>query len=400
MDKLKKNILIVADSMDIGGIEKSLVAMLDCFDYENYNVDLRLYKNSGELFDKINQNVNILEQSKEMEGFHWGIRSLWHRREFKMLFKKLKARAIRKCFAKIKGIKDPKYYQAQLLYEDIHKNLKIENKKYDLAIGYAWPHNYVIQNVHTQKRVGWIHTDYSTIEVDRKLDENMWRKLDKIVSISDDCTKAFLEKYPGLKDKIIKIENIQNIKFIKEQVEKNTDKKIFDSEKFNLLSVGRLSPEKGFDIAIDSLEILHSKGYKNIRLNIVGFGQQEKNLKLKIKNKGLEEDFILHGKQMNPYKYMKNCDLYVQPSRYEGNSVTVNEAKILAKPVIITNYKTAKSQITHMHDGYISDLTAEDLAESIIKLYEDETLRKRLEENCKNNNYDNSKNLKKLYELI
>ena len=400
MDKLKKNILIVADSMDIGGIEKSLVAMLDCFDYENYNVDLRLYKNSGELFNQINPNVNILEQSEELEKFYFGIYELLKKFEFKMFFKRLKAKIISNIFAKFKNMKEVKYYQLQLSYKYIHKNLERENKKYDLAIGYAWPHDYVIQNVDAKKKIGWIHTDYSTIDVERKLDENMWRKLDKIISISDDCTKAFLEKYPSLKDKIIKIENIQNIKFIKEQAEKNNEEEIFNKEKFNLLSVGRICIEKGFDMAVETLSILHSKGYKNIRWNIVGFGPCEEELKLKIKNKGLEKDFILHGKQMNPYKYMKNCDLYIQPSRYEGNSVTVNEAKILAKPVIITNYKTAKSQITHMYDGYISEMTAEALAESVIKLYEDKSLRKTFEENCKNNNYDNSKNLEKLYKLI
>lgn len=396
----KKNILIVADSMDIGGIEKSLIAMLDCFDYENYNVDLRLYKNSGELFNQINPKVNILSQSEELEKFFYGMYELFKKGEFKIFFKRLRAKVVSNIFGKFKNMKEIKYYQVQLIYKYIHKNLKVENKKYDLAIGYAWPHDYIIQNVCAKKKIGWIHTDYSTIDADRKIDEKMWGQLDKIISISDECTSAFLEKYPKLKDKIIKIENIQNIKFIKEQAEKDNEKEVFDKSKFNLLSVGRICIEKGFDIAVETLSILHSKGYKNIRWNIVGFGPWEKELKDQIKNKGLKEDFILYGKQMNPYKYIKNCDLYIQPSRYEGNSVTVNEAKILAKPIIITNYKTAKSQITHMYDGYISEMTAEALAESIIKLYEDENLRNTLGENCKNNNYDNSKSLEKLYELI
>ena len=97
---------------------------------------------------------------------------------------------------------------------------------------------------------------------------------------------------------------------------------------------------------------------------------------------------------------MKACDLYVQPSRYEGKAVTVTEAQILGKPVMITNYKTAKSQLEDGVDGYIAELSIEGIADGIEKLYNDTELRKQLEENCKNKDYTNKSELEKLYKII
>src|SRR5699024_10418704 len=104
--------------------------------------------------------------------------------------------------------------------------------------------------------------------------------------------------------------------------------------------------------------------------------------------------------KMNPYKYMKICDLYVQPSRYEGKAVTVGEAQILGKPVMITNYTTAKSQVKEDFDGYICDSTIEGIADGIEKLFGDKALRDKLSCNCKKSDYKNFNELNKLYKLI
>ena len=176
----------------------------------------------------------------------------------------------------------------------------------------------------------------------------------------------------------------------------------FKKEKglFKLLSVGRFDEAKGFDNAIKALRILHDRGYKNIKWYVIGYGRDEELLKNLIKENNLEDSFILLGKKVNPYPYMKECDLYVQPSRYEGKAVTVTEAQILGKAVMITNYTTAKSQLKNGQDGYITDLSIEGIADGIEKLYKDEKLRKRLEENCKNNDYINKSELDKLYKII
>ena len=125
---------------------------------------------------------------------------------------------------------------------------------------------------------------------------------------------------------------------------------------FKLVSVARLSYAKGIDNAVRALKILVDRGYDNIKWYIVGYGGDEQIIKDLIKENNLEDKFILLGKQINPYPYIKSADLYIQPSRSEGKAVTVCEAQILSKPVLITNYTTAQSQIKNGFDGCITEL--------------------------------------------
>ena len=145
---------------------------------------------------------------------------------------------------------------------------------------------------------------------------------------------------------------------------------------------------------------MKDKGYNDIAWYVVGYGGDEEMIKGLIKELKLEDSFILLGKQTNPYPYMKAADLYVQPSRYEGKAVTVGEAQILSKPVMITNYTTAKSQLRDGVDGYITELSVEGIADGIEKLYKDSALRKAVNNNCKQTDYSNSNELDKLYAII
>ena len=182
----------------------------------------------------------------------------------------------------------------------------------------------------------------------------------------------------------------------------NKEVKDFNTKKneFNLLSVARFSPAKGIDNAVKALRLLHDRGFKDIKWYVVGYGGDEQMIKDLIKENDLEDSFILLGKKTNPYPYMKECDLYVQPSRYEGKAVTVGEAQILCKPVIITNYSTANSQVNNNFDGYITELSIEGIANGIEKLYKDKEFRDKLIKNCMTMDYGNSYELDKLYKIL
>ena len=182
--------------------------------------------------------------------------------------------------------------------------------------------------------------------------------------------------------------------------QENVEKEIADNKSFKLISVARLSHAKGIDNAVRALKILKDRGLNNIKWYVVGYGGDEEMIRSLIKENNLEDSFILLGKKINPYPYMKACDVYVQPSRYEGKAVTVVEAQILNKPVIITNYTTAQSQLKNGFDGYITELSIEGIADGIEKLYKDEKLRNKLMNNCKSSNYGNSHELDKLYKLF
>ena len=196
------------------------------------------------------------------------------------------------------------------------------------------------------------------------------------------------------------MENITSPDFIRGMASENIEGNIKNDNSFKLVSVARLSYAKGIDNAVRALRLLHNRGLTNIKWYVVGYGGDEEIIRNLIKENNLEDSFILLGKKINPYPYINVADIYVQPSRYEGKAVTVGEAQILGKPVVITNYTTAKSQVRDNVDGYVCKLSIEGIAEGIEKLYKDKNLRIKLSDNCKNTDYSNSSELQKLYSVF
>jgi len=133
---------------------------------------------------------------------------------------------------------------------------------------------------------------------------------------------------------------------------------------------------------------------------VVGYGPLEKDLQKLINELELNERFFLLGKKVNPYPYIKACDIYVQPSRYEGKAVTVREAQILKKPVVITNFPTARSQAQDEYDALITSKDIEGIVMGVQRLIDDEQLRDQLISNVSKNNYGNEEEVEKLYQLI
>lgn len=394
-----KNVLISTFDMEIGGVERSLINMLSEFDYKNNNVDLMLYSHSGDFLSLLPKGFNLLPEIKEYKTFRQGIGQVFKNGFYGIGCGRVLAKVISLIKGKMNKSSEIGYYQMQLMWKYAIKYLPKMEKNYDVAISYLWPHYFIAEKVNAKKKIAWIHTDYSVIEVDKEEDLKIWNKFDYIVSISESCTKAFLKKYPELKEKIVLVENINSQKFVTKQANENITDYIFDKSNFNLVTTGRLCYQKGFDNAINALRILHDKGYKNIKWYVIGYGGDEEKLKDLIKENKLEDSFILLGKKINPYPYMKVCDVYVQPSRYEGKAVTVVEAQILSKPVLITNYPTAKSQVKEGYDGVICDLSVEGIANAVESLINSKQTLKELSQNCMKNNYSNKDELEKLYNL-
>ncbi|MGL5351136.1 MAG: glycosyltransferase [Cetobacterium sp.] len=392
-----KSVLIASYDMEIGGVERSLASMLNNFDYKKHDVDLLLYNHTGPFLQYIPAEVNLLPQNKSYSTIRKGIGSIARSGMLHLAFERVRAKFVGKSGIK-KGFDDT--YQMQLMWRYCKKYFRKVDKKYDVAISYLWPHDFVLDKVNAKVKIAWIHTDYSKINPDREMDLKIWERYDYIVAVSEDCLESFLKIYPTLVSRCRVIENITSPKFIKEMSDEGRDKIPFDSENFNLLSVARFSYAKGIDIAVETLRILKKRGYENIKWYVVGYGGDEEQIKRLIEAYSLKNNFILLGKRENPYPFMKRCDLYVQPSRYEGKAVTVSEAQILGKPVLITNYPTASSQVKDGVDGIITDLSPEGLADKIEILYKDRDILKRLENHCSKTDFSNEKELERLYELF
>ena len=395
-----KDILVASFDMEVGGVERSLISMLEGFDYKKYAVDLMLYRHQGDFMELVCNKVNLLDEVPQYTTFRKSIGETLKDKEYGIGFSRILSKINTRFTGKAKGIVETGYYQMQLMWKYATPFLPKLDKEYDVAISYLWPHYFVADKVKAKKKIAWIHTDYSIIETDIEMDLKVWNKFDYIVAVSEACKNSFLKKYSALKNKVIVMENITSPQFIRDMANEEIDTPMLLDNRFKVITVARLSHAKGIDNAVRALRILKDKGYENIAWYVVGYGGDETMIKNLIRDLKLENSFVLLGKQINPYPYIKEADLYVQPSRYEGKAVTVGEAQILAKPVLITNYTTANSQVKNGVDGYITELSVEGIADGIEKLYRDATVRKQLVNNCSNTDYSNKYELNKLYEIM
>ncbi|MEG1410482.1 MAG: glycosyltransferase [Romboutsia sp.] len=395
-----KNVLISSFDMEIGGVERSLISMLDNFDYDNYDVDLMLYSHTGDLFNLLSKKPNLLKEDKRYKTFRLSIAQTMKNGNINIGISRVLSRFKAKSYGQKKNIKDYGYIQMQYMWQSALDFLPNIDKHYDVAISYLWPHYFVADKVKADTKIAWIHTDFSKIDTDENMDLVMWNKFDHIVAVSEDCKKAFVSKYPLLSHKVMVIENITSPNFVRKLSEEKIEDFQINEGEFRIVSVGRYSDAKGFDNAIKALKILHDRGYKNIKWYVIGYGGEEELYRNLIEENNLQDSFILLGKKTNPYPYMKNCDIYAQPSRYEGKAVTVTEAQILGKPVMLTNYTTANSQVKSGVDGYITDLSIEGIADGIEYLSLNSNLRQSISDYCDKTDYSNYGELDNLYRIM
>ena len=396
----KKKILITSFDMAIGGVERSLLGMLSQIDYSKYDVDLLLFKHEGEFLPLLPKGPSLLQEIPQYATFRKSIGETLKAKQYSIALTRILSKFHADLTGRVKRIAEPGYYQMQLMWKNALPFLPKLKKEYDVAISYLWPHYFVGEKVRAKKKIAWIHTDYSTVDTNVKMDLKMWNKFDHIAAVSDACRQSFLTKYRQLRNKVVVIENITSPDFIRKMADEAVDNPMIHDNRFKVVTVARLSHAKGIDQAVNALKKLKDKGYDDICWYVVGYGGDEPMVKDLIKELKLEDCFILLGKQTNPYPFMKTCDLYVQPSRYEGKAVTVAEAQILSKPVVITNYTTAKSQLKDGFDGYITELSVEGLADGIEKAYKDPGMRNELMNNCRETKYGNSSEIEKLYAMI
>lgn len=393
---MKKKLLIVSHALELGGAERSLIGLLDALDPGTWDIDLFLLRHEGELMDAIPEHVNLLPEVPAYTVLARPMKDT------------LKEGHVLLTGARIAGKFAAKHFEKANGYTDSGVGIEYSHKytyrlmppiqpdtEYDLAVSFLTPHYICAHKVHAKKKIAWIHTDYSRVRVNIASETVMWDAYDYIASISDAVTDSFLKTFPTLAGKIILIENILPTKLIQRQANAFSADKEMPPKGIRLLSVGRYCTAKNFDNVPDICSRLIQSGL-DVYWYIIGFGPDEQLIRQKSAEAGMEDRVILLGKKENPYPYIKACDLYVQPSRYEGKSVTVREAQILGKPVVITCYATSKSQLEDGVDGVIVPMDNEGCAAGIAVLLRDEKKMKVLQETCSQCDYSNSKEANKL----
>ena len=408
---MKKRIFISMHYMEIGGAEMALVGLLQALDYTKYDVDLFLHAHRGEMMQFIPKEVNLLPEIKEYAHIECPMKQALLDGCWGVLFGRLKAKWLTRKYLKKKGVTESAA-GLQYVADCVSPFLPSLHQfgEYDLAISFLQPHNYVAEKVKAKKKICWIHTDYSVVDVNAELELPIWAAFDHVVSISDDVTKTFLQTFPSLESKIIKIENILSPKFVHHRADEfdamdELQPTGMNGHSINIISIGRFTFQKNFENIPDICKRVNSRlstldSRLSIRWYIIGFGGAEELIRRKIEEAGLQDHVIILGKESNPYPYIKACDIYVQPSRYEGKSVTVREAQMLCKPVVVTDYPTAKSQIQDGMDGKIVPMDNEGCAEGLAEFIMNTELQEQITEYLKTHDYGNEAEVEKLYNLI
>lgn len=364
-----KRILVFSHSLELGGVEKALLGLLEGLDPSEYEIDLFLMRHSGELMKYIPSHVRLLPEIPAYASMAVPPLEALKRGQLRVLAGRIRGKIATKRFRR--SHMSDGGGMVEILYS--HRYTagampRVGDGRYDLAISFLTPHYYVAEKVDAYRKAAWIHTDYSAIVTDVAEEERMWSRFDRIVAVSEASAETFGRVFPSLKPKLTVFENRLPLSYMK-GLENAIDisAEMPDDGRIKLLSVGRFCEAKNFDSIPAICKMILAKGL-NIVWYIIGFGGDEPLIRERISEEGVEASVIVLGKRENPYPYMKACDVYVQPSRYEGRCVAVQEAQALGKPVIITAYPSSASQLTDGVDGWIVPLETEKCVEAMAEL--------------------------------
>lgn len=294
---MRKRILIWMSSMYLGGVERSLIGLLQTLDYSKIEVDLFLNRHEGELMDEIPAEVHILPQDEHYACLAAPLGTVFKKGH---LFIGI-SRVIGKMAA---NLVNPNAKDAGISGDYSHKYTKWvmpgiqRDIKYDLAISFVFPHYFVAEKIRAKQKIAWIHTDYTHVQVDVRSQLKMWEKYDRIISISESVTNSFLKIFPTLKDKIYLIENILPEKsIIKKAKAFDAQAEINQNDVKCILSIGRFSYAKNFDNIPNICKMIVSYGIK-IRWYIIGYGNDEELIQKKIHENNMQNYVFLIGKRI------------------------------------------------------------------------------------------------------
>jgi glycosyltransferase involved in cell wall biosynthesis len=391
--------------MELGGAESALLGLLQSVDPNRVDVDVFIYSHRGELMKFLpTDKINLLP---EMEAYSLTekplseviIKGYWRLAIARMIGRRATASFCKKHENSDKPAECGTFFQQRATWKVLPKIQP--DVEYDLAISFLTPHFFLLNNVNAKKKIGWIHTDYTRILIDVDEELKMWKQLDYIASISEEVGNRFCDVFPSLGNKLIQIENILNSDFIWKRANEKRVTLCDNPSVTCLLTIGRFSPPKKMEeIPLICKKILE-QGVP-IKWYIIGYGSEAigRIVRDNAEKEGVAENVVILGKKDNPYPYIKACDIYVQPSRYEGKSITVREAQILCKPVIITNYPTAKSQVKDGTDGVIVPLEVNECAQQMVGFISNVEKQQEIVHYLETHDYGNENEVNKLYDLL
>lgn len=379
-----KNVVFVLPGMPCGGLEKSLLALIAALPEDEYRIKVYFIDAKGAFLPMLpaknfGGELKMSPRVREDLG-RGGIRATlkYHLRHghFGKVF--LLAWKIMR--------NDP----AAVLTIPF-KRLEELPGQYDIAVCYhmhiSFLVRYVSEKVNAKQKIAWIHNDFTASGFRLKPLIPWLAPYDHFFAVSEQLYEQFTQLAPQFREKTSVAHNIVSERAIRNALDGGEAPEYRKDGTLKILTVGRLSPEKGYDLAIRVCERLKKRGYR-FQWFAMGSGKEEDTLRKMIAERGLEEVFVMLGTRLNPYPYIDRCDIYVQPSRHEGYGIAVAEARVLYKPIICTDFAGAREQIVDHKTGTIVPFEEKALTEAVAELLGDPQLRRLYSENLKKAPHD------------
>lgn len=399
MRAMKKKLLFIIPSLSSGGGERSLVNLLNQINYSEYEVDLFLLNHQGLFMEHLPGEVKVLPLPEQYRLFSQPA----HQSVFMLLAKGYYTVAFNRILYSIRHrYRDNLSIREQYNWKYLSECFPPFDDQYDAAIGFLEKTStyMCVDKVSARKKIGWVHIDYDQMGMDASFDGLYFRKLHQIVTVSEECAAVLNKRFPEISKKVSVIHNIVSPAVIRRLADADrTDVFARGKREIVILSIGRLHYQKSFETAVEACKKLIDWGY-DVQWNIIGEGEERAPLLELISKNNLDAHFHLLGLKSNPYPYLLQADIYVQTSRFEGKSIAIDEAKIMNKPIVVTDFSTAKDQIKNEVEGLIVEMNAEAVARGVERLINDERLRKQLSDNLSTLQLGTETEIDKLYRLL
>lgn len=387
---MKKKILFIISNMESGGVSKSMSSLLNVVDTDRFDVDCFILSPQGIFLTSIPTQVNLITDERTalfFSKFPQNVLPLFKKGWIPDAFLRVMAGVL---------MLINKGWGGWLLSRRIHRI----KKHYDLAVDYNGQHQlyYLIDFIKAEKKVSFFHSDYRKWPYYYSIDKLYMPKADRVYTISEHCVQSLIQYFPDCSTRIGLFENISSAALIHQFADENVPNLLaFDG--FKLISVGHLSKNKGTDLAIAAASRLKSLNL-SFRWYFIGATHDLEWVEKLIEQYGVTNEIILLGLKQNPYPYIRQADLLVHTSLFEGKSIALDEAKILCKPIVVTNFSTVYDQFTDRSNASICEMNSEDIADKILELVQDPILRSKYINTLHDSVTDNSNEIKKLYALL
>lgn len=384
----KKKILFILGVLDSGGVAKSLVSLVNAIDREKYDVSLLLVsKQRGPYYGLLPRDIHVIQSDlMAAVGSVKGLPYLLRHGHPVLLLGTL-LRLFLACFCKAWS----GYVLSRLM--------PAVEREYDLIVDYNGQHQtyYMVDKLKARKKAAFFHNDYSQWPYYYRTDKRYYPRLDTVFTISPVCVESLKRYFPRQADKIKLMENISSVKMIERMAQERVD--LPRRAQWSLLTIGHVCRNKGTHLAIQAGRILKERGM-DYTWYFVGNTAELPQFENLLDECGVRENFVFLGLKSNPYPYIRQCDIVVHPSFFEGKSVALDEVKILAKPVVVTNFTTVGDQFEDGVNASIVDMTPESIAGGIIQLMTDEEKRKSYADYLQAHQRDNTGEVEKIYKLL